>query len=493
MSRLSKRTVDAAPAPATGELFVWDAELKGFGLRVLASGVRSYLVQYRTPEGRTRRCLLGRHGVLTPEQARLLAIRKLADVTRGLDPSAARHAVRRAMSVAELCDFYVEERLATAKASSVVSARADIANHIKPLIGQMRAAALTAEDVDRLLLDVAAGKTAKQSKTRKRGLSRVRGGKGAANSTVTTLCAALNFAIRRGVRPDNPALGVRKYPEKKLERFLSPAELARLGEVLSAADALGVESPYALAAIRLLVLTGCRKAEILTLRRSYVDADNLCLRLPDSKTGAKIVHIGEAVMEVIEAISEVEGNPYLLPGWKGEGHLVDLQATWVRIRLAAGLGDVRLHDLRHAFASLGARGGDSLLVIGALLGHRSAKTTQRYTHLSDHPLKDAAERISAEAARLMGVRRVAAPSARRCRVLEAPPGALGVLGEVIDTRWLDTQAASELLGLTVGTLHTYRSIGTGPRCRKIGRRIVYALGDLEAWRRSRLEEGRASA
>ena len=492
MTRLSKRAVDALPVPETGESFLWDAELKGFGLRVKASGVRSYLVQYRTADGRTRRCLLGRHGVLTPEQARGIAIQKLADVARGLDPSAERQAARRAMSVADLCDLYVEERLATRKASSVTSAKADIENHIKPLLGEARVAALTAEDVDHLLLAIAAGKTAKRAKTRKRGLSRVRGGKGAANAAVTTLCAALNFAIRRGVRPDNPALGVRKYPEKKLERFLSPAELARLGEVLSAAHALGVESPFALAAIRLLVLTGCRKAEILTLQRSYVDSGNLCLRLPDSKTGAKIVHIGAAALEVIEAVPEVEGNTYLLPGWKGEGHLVDLQSTWERIRLAACLGDVRLHDLRHAFASLGAQGGDSLLIIGALLGHRSPKTTQRYTHLSDHPLKDAAERISAEAARLMGARRVPGSAARRARVVEAPPGTRGVLGEVIDTRWLDTRSAADFVGLAVSTLHTYKWSGTGPRCRKIGRRIVYALGDLEAWRKTQMLDDKAA-
>ena len=223
-----------------------------------------------------------------------------------------------------------------------------------------------------------------------------------------------------------------------------------------------------------------------------MDADNLCLRLPDSKTGAKVVHIGAAALEAIEAVPEVEGNPYLLPGWKGEGHLVGLQSTWERTRRAAGLGDVRLHDLRQAFASLGARGGDSLLVIGALLGHRSPKTTQRYTHLSDHPLKDAAERISAEAARLMGSTRVPASSARRARVVEAPPGTRGVLGEVIGTRWLDTKSAAEFVGLAVSTLLTYKWNGTGPRCRKIGRRIVYALGDLEAWRKTQLlgDQGR---
>ena len=488
MTRLSKRTVDAVQVPPNGEAFVWDSELRGFGLRVKASGVKAYLIQYRTLAGRTRRHMLGRHGVLAPEEARGLALQKLADIAKGIDPSAQRKAARAAMSVAELCDLYVSERLATRKASSVASAKADIENHIKPLLGHEGAAAITAEDVDRLLLAVAAGKTARQAKTRKRGVSRVRGGKGAANAAVTTLCAALNFGIRRGVRADNPALGVRKFPEKKLERFLSPAELARLGEALAAAEALGVESLFAIAAIRLLILTGARKNEILTLQRSFVDAHNRCLRLPDSKTGAKVVHVGAAAMQVIEAIPVVEGNPYLLPGFKGQGHLVDLQATWERIRDAAGISDVRLHDLRHAFASLGARGGDSLLVIGSLLGHRSAKTTHRYTHLADDPLRDAADRISGEVARLMGLNSRPGGSSRRAEVVQAPPGTKGVLGEVIETKWVDTKAAAAFLGHTVGTLQTYRWMGTGPRFRRIGRRIVYAIGDLEAWRRERAKE-----
>jgi len=485
VARLTKRVADATRAASGRDVFVWDSELRGFGLRVKPTGLKTYLVQYRNAEGCTRRLVLGQHGVLTPEQARQIAVQKLAAAAKGEDPSADRHAARSAPTVAELCDLYLCEGLATRKASSIASARASIENHIKPLLGPRRAGALTPGDVDRFLLDVATGKTARKAKTaKKRGLSRVRGGKGAANAAVTALSAALAFGVRRGVRADNPALGVHKFPEKKLERFLSPAELARLGEALAAAESLGVESPFALAAIRLLVLTGCRKNEILSLKRSYVDAHNRCLRLPDSKTGAKVVHIGDAALNVIAAIPEVAGNDHLLAGRSESGHIADLQSAWERIRNAAGLADVRIHDLRHAFASLGAAVGDSLLIIGSLLGHKSAKTTQRYAHLADHPLKDAAERISAEAARLMGVERPHESLAgwRRAQVVPAPPGTLGVLGEVIDTKWLDTQAAAAYLGHTVGTLHTYRWMGTGPRCRKIGRRVVYALGDLDVWR-----------
>jgi hypothetical protein len=245
-----------------------------------------------------------------------------------------------------------------------------------------------------------------------------------------------------------------------------------------------VESPYAIATVRLLILTGCRKNEILTLKRSFIDPENLCLRLPDSKTGTKVVHIGAAALRVVQALPEVAGNPYLLPGYKGDGHVVDLQQSWQRIRDAAGLSDVRLHDLRHAFASLGARGGDSLLVIGSLLGHRSAKTTHRYTHLADHPLKDAADRISADAARLMALQ-AEAPAAepqRRAQVVTAPPGTQGVLGSVIAAKWIDTLTAAALLDSTVGTLQTWRWLGVGPPFRKVGD----GWSTLKAtWRRGR--------
>jgi hypothetical protein len=237
------------------------------------------------------------------------------------------------------------------------------------------------------------------------------------------------------------------------------------------------------AAIRLLLVSGCRKNEILTLKRSYVDAHNRCFRLPDSKTGAKIVHVGDAVLQIIDRLPVVVGNDYVLPG-QDVGHLVNLQKPWERLRAAAGLGDVRIHDLRHAFASIGAVGGDSLLIIGALLGHKSVETTERYTHLADHPLKDAAARISEEVARLMGlaVEGLSSNPTLRAEPTPPPPGTRSLLGAVIETKWIDTPAAAAFLGHTVGTLQTYRWMGAGPTFRRIGRRIVYAVGDLEAWR-----------
>jgi len=489
-TKITKRLVESTVA-SDADIFLWDSEVRGFGLRVRKSGHRSYVLQYRHV-GRARRYLIGAHGSpWTPETARAEATRLLGSVASDVDVQAEKTERRNEMTIAELCDLYVEEGLATRKASSVVAARADIENHIKPILGAYRVANLARADVDRLLLDVGAGFTKRTARTRKkRGLSRVRGGKGAANSTVQTLSAALGFAVSRSLRPDNPAIGVRRFPGRKIERFLSPAELARLGEALAAAEALGVESPYAIAAIRLLALTGCRRNEVLTLKRSHIDLTHKCLRLPDSKTGAKTVHLGSAAIALLQTIPQVSGNPYLLPGSGAAGHLVDLQPAWVRIRKAADLDDVRLHDLRHSFASVGAVSGDSLLIIGALLGHRSAKTTERYTHLADHPLKGAADRISGEIAQHLGIaleRVDQAPIVDIDSLAEHDASALGsILGTVIKTRWLNTDAVAQRLALKVSTLETYRWLGTGPTFRKIGRRVVYAAEAVEEWRRSRV-------
>ncbi len=472
-------------AAGPGPSFIWDSEVAGFGLKVTKNGRRTYVLQYRLGR-RTRRFSIGVHGSpWTVEAARGRAKVLLGEVVADRDPQDDRRAARAAWTVSELFEEYLTVGLATRKQSSIDSARSDFKNHIEPRMGSSLARDVTAADVDRLVLDIAAGVTARKTKTaKKKGLSRVRGGKGAANAALTTLRAGFTFGIRRGVRLDNPTLGVRKFPEKKLNRFLSPAELARLGEVLKAAEALGVESPYALAAIRLLLLSGCRRNEILSLKRSYVDAHNRCLRLPDSKTGAKIVHVGDAVLQIIAQLPPVPGNDHVLPGEGGDGHLVNLQKVWVRIRGAAGLGDVRIHDLRHAFASVGAVGGDSLLIIGALLGHKSTQTTERYTHLAAHPMKDAADRISAEIARMMGINTLGLSTTRMARADAAPPppGVQTIFGAVIETRWLDTATAAAFLGRSTATLATYRWDGTGPTFRKVGRRIVYAMGDLEAWR-----------
>lgn len=492
--RITKRIVDGLSADGT-DRFLWDSDVIGFGLRISPVGKLVYVLQYRI-EGRQRRFKIGPHGSpWTPETARAEAQSLLGKIVDGIDPQQEKIAERKELTLADLIEVYLNETLFTAKESSVRQVRNNIENHILPLLGKRRVSKIERSDIEQMLRDIAAGKTARTLKKGHRRLSRVRGGKGAANQCVTTISAMLGVAVERKLRADNPAIGVRKFPGRKMERFLSPAELARLGEALAAAASLGVESQYAIAALRLLVLTGCRKNEILKLKRSYIDRFHRCLRLPDSKTGAKVVHLGGPAMRIIAMVPPVEGNPYLLPGKKDGTHVTDLQSVWVRIRKTAGLEDVRIHDLRHSFASIGAATGDSMLIIGALLGHRSAKTTERYTHLSDHPLKSAAERISDEIARCLGegLEVLAAndvaeedPFAafwEQGASLSIPP-ADPVLGAVIRTQWLDTRAAATVLGFTVGTMQTYRWMGTGPAFRKIGRRVVYSADALAAWQKT---------
>jgi integrase len=246
-----------------------------------------------------------------------------------------------------------------------------------------------------MMADIAAGKTAVDEKTGFRGRAIVKGGKIAANNTITLLSSMLSFAVARGLMADNPVRGIKKYRARARERFLSQAELARLGETLTTAEQEGV-NPCAITAIRLLLLTGCRKNEILSLQWDWVDFERGVLRLPDSKTGAKVVPLGQSAIEILRSIPRKADSPYVIPGSDGSGHFVGLQKVWERLRARAGLDDVRLHDLRHTYASVGAASGESLYIVGKIVGHKQQATTQRYAHLADDPLRKAADRISSQ-------------------------------------------------------------------------------------------------
>jgi integrase len=311
-----------------------------------------------------------------------------------------RRAEKQAKTVSNLCDQYLAEGVATKKSSTIATDKGRIERHIKPLLGQKRVKDVTSNDVRRFMKAIADGKTAVDEKTGFRGRARVVGGKGTATRTVGLLGGIFSFAVAEGIRPDNPARGVQRFPDQKGKRYLSSDELKRLGEALSQAEAAG-ENPQAIIGLRLLILTGCRKSEILSLRWSEVDIEASCLRLNDSKTGEKAVPIGAAALEVLANTDRLEGNPYVIFGSKKGHHFVGLPKFWNRIRDKAGLGDVRLHDLRHSFASVGAGAGMGLQIVGALLGHRDPKTTARYAHIADSPAKVAADRISESIASAM--------------------------------------------------------------------------------------------
>lgn len=451
--KLTKRTVDAL-APTGAEYFAWDVDLPGFGVRVRESGAKSYVVKYRAGTGRsapTRRLTIGTVGKLTPEEARRLAKSKLAAVAMGADPAGERAKQRAELTIAALADLYLEEGCETKKPSTVLNDKSRIERHIKPLLGAKRVGAIITADVERAIRDVAAGRTATDVKTGKQGRSIVTGGKGAANQVAALLSAIFTFAVARKMRPDNPAGGVKKYRTVKGERFLTSEELERLGAAIREAETDGIPwepdpakktkhapkdanrrtniGPHVAAALRLLVLTGARLREILHLRWEHVDLERGLLLLPDSKTGRKTIILNAPASAVLAALPRVGG--YVVPGEPrkprrraAEGqegpvepgsHLrrgetaetiekprADLKRPWELVSKRAGLSGVRLHDLRHTNASIGAGAGLGLPIIGKLLGHSQASTTARYAHLDNDPLRKAADRIGGEIARAMG-------------------------------------------------------------------------------------------
>jgi integrase len=399
MTRLSLRTVNAA-APGDRDVFLWDEDLKGFGLKITPSGAKIYVAQGRI-NGRPKRYTIGRHGSpWTPDLARQEAEDILYAMSKGEDPTEAKRKARKDLSVAELVDLYFAEGCGTKKASTIAVETGLAERHVKPRLGKRMLKSLSRADLEKFLADVAAGKTKANVKTKARGRAIVKGGQGTANRTMDLIASMLAFAVTRELRPDNPARGVRKFKPKVRERFLSPKELADLGTALSAALAEG-ENRHAVYAIRLLMLTGCRKSEILTLRWDWIDTTHGVLRLPDSKTGSKTVPLGAPALELLAGLPRVDGSSHVFPSTTGKGHLVGIQKIWSCIRAKAGLDEVRLHDLRHSYASVGASGGDSLYVIGKLLGHNQQRTTQRYAHLADDPVRAAADRISKQIAAAM--------------------------------------------------------------------------------------------
>lgn len=388
-----------------------DGEVKGFGVRRQGEGPAVYFLRYRAGKGRnspSRWVTIGRDGSpWVPETARTEAKRLLGLVAAGQDPARVSEAQRRAITVADLCDRYLAQ-VATMplpgkgrpkKLRTIETDRSNIMRHIKPLLGRRRIDELRSIDIERFQRDIASGKTALDERTRARGRARVRGGAGIAGRTVAVLGAIFAWGVREGIQTDNPVVGIATYKPKKLERYLSPDESRRLGETLTDAetseDPAIRQNPYAVAAIRLLLLTGARKSEILTMRWDRVDFDRAVLRLADSKTGPREFPLSPAAMRVLEALPRAAETEFVFPSARGKSHFVGIQRVWSKIRRRAGIPDFRLHDLRHNFASQAAMAGHSLVLIGKSLGHSQSRTTEKYAHLHDDPVRAVAEKTAA--------------------------------------------------------------------------------------------------
>lgn len=421
--RLTKKIVDALH-PKARDYVVWCAKLPGFGCRVRASGTKSFIVMYRVG-GRNatpRKVTIGAYGKITVEQARDEASKVLAKAELGEDVALQRAQVRAEMTVAQLCDEYMREGVEHKKASTLKSDVSRIEAHVRPLLGNKRIGAVTRGDISKFLRDVALGKTVRARKPGRRGNS-VKGGRGTASRTVRLLGGIFTYAIRRDYLKDNPCRNVILYKERKGERFLTTEEFRRLGETLTLAETKGlpwtfnegkkakhrparpensreVFSPHVIAAIRLLMLTGCRLREILHLRWQDIDFERGVLNLPDSKTGQKKVLLAASALAILSDLPR--GGLYVIAGNDPEKPRADLHRPWKSIVKHAGLEGLRLHDLRHSYASIGAASGIGLPALGKLLGHNNPSTTQRYAHLADDPLRRASEEIASTIAAAIG-------------------------------------------------------------------------------------------
>lgn len=374
--KLTKRAIDSIQ-PTSKDLFVWDTDLSGFGMKITKLGTRVFILQYRVTGFGVRRYTIGSYGTWTLELARKEAIRILGLVSTGQDPAEVKQQGKDSITFKVFAARYLKEYAEPfKKPSSAEQDRRNLEKLILPVLGARRLEKIIRSDIAKIHF----------------GLRHIPTG---SNRCLALLTTMFSLAEQWGLRPDgsNPCKHIKKYKERKRERFLSQKELAQLGDTLREAETRKAHSPQVIAAFRLLLFTGCRLGEILSVKWEHVVPEAHCLRLPDSKTGAKSIYLNSAALEVLTSQIRIENNPFVLPGGKRGSHLANIQTAWRVIRKDANIEDVRIHDLRHCFASVGAGIGLGLPVIGALLGHHQASTTQRYAHLSADPLKQAAELI----------------------------------------------------------------------------------------------------
>lgn len=382
---LTKRTITAL-APRVGEQFVvWDDTIAGFGVRVNPQGTKTFILKYRLTSGRVRWKTLGRVGTLALEKARRLAKEDIGIVAAGADPLQHKDTARDALTFSDVADHFIEDHVeARRKPATLRLYRLAIDGHLRPRLGAIPIADIGADD----LLKVH---------------HRLRATPYMANRVLAVASKMMNWAATAGYRGKGPHAnlceGIEKYREQARQRYLTPAELKRVGAALRVGERRERLSPSAVAALRLLLLTGARVSEILSLRWRDVDLKTGALRLPDSKTGRKTILLSAPAVEILKTWPRFAKSPFVFPG-EGTGkrkglHRVSLADPWAWIRRRAKLPDVRVHDLRHSYASIAVSSGQTLPIIGALLGHSQTQTTQRYAHLMADPLRVASNATAA--------------------------------------------------------------------------------------------------
>ena len=469
VARLTKRILESAENKAK-DYFIFDDELPGFGLRVMPSGRRIFVLQYRVG-CRARRYTLGHFPVLTVEQARAKATKVLAAVRDGQDPSGEKRMLAQAPTVRDLGKRYLEEHCAMhVKPSTLRGYSYVLDRYILPEIGHLKVVDVTRAHIANM-----------HSAMSKKPIN--------ANRMLEIVSKMFNLAELWGWRNEgtNPRRHIKKFKENKRERYLSPVETKRLGQTLCMAEEAHLCSAYAIAAFRLLILTGARLGEIQFCKWEYVDLNSGIIRLPDSKTGAKFIHLGRTAVELLRHLPRKDGNPYLIcSDHHADKPINDLQTTWRKIRKWAEIEDVRIHDLRHTFASNAVAMGMSLPMIGKLLGHSQTQTTARYAHLAISPVLEAATKVADELGCLLSL-----PKPDDGIVIDGtavcvdPPSALPLAEKlhVVRTdglpRFMTPAQAANHLNINPRLLENWRWRKKGPKYVKVGNNVRYTLEELD--------------
>lgn len=387
MAKLTKNIVERTPVRDKA-FFLFDDSLPGFCVRIAPNGRRHYYQQYMKHK-KTKRFPLGMHGVITAEAAREKAIGVLAQINAGADPVAESVERTRQPTVRDLAERYMKEHAAVhCKPATVEGYEFYMRRTILPALGDLKVAEVTRNDIVKFHSSLADTPYN-------------------ANRSLEIISKMFNLAEMWGLRSDgtNPRRHIRKFEEKKRERYLSKEESKRLGEVLTAAKNNTAENSISAYCIEVLLYTGCRCGEIQTLKWEYIDWENSCLRLPDTKTGARVVYVGQNVLTTLREVENLpqrpRDNPYVFWGGRENDFIRDLQKPWRKYRTAADLPDMRIHDLRHSFASYAISQGITLAMVGKLLGHTQTQTTARYAHLMADPVREAAGKVAQEIAAAM--------------------------------------------------------------------------------------------
>lgn len=412
--KITKRLVDRLSGEG-GEQRLLDSEVKGFGIRARPNDLKTYFIRYQF-EGQRRYRDIGPHGApWTPDTARTEAKRLWGLVASKVDPQLEAEQQRNDLTVSALCDRYIEDvkagkvltrRGVQKSASTIATDNGRIERHIKPLIGRKKVKSITRKDIIAFQDAVTSGATRADIKTGKHGRALVKGGSGTATRTLGLLSGIFAYAVKNMMRDDNPVHGIERASDKRKLTSLSSENYAAIGKALRALEKECAPDKdkdketgkngkrIALSAIQALLLSGCRKSEILSLKKSEVDLSAQCFRLAETKTGEQVRPIGRALAEFLSGLDFDKESLWVFPASRGDGHIVGVPKVWNEVRKMTGLEGVTLHTARHGFASVAAELGYSEVTIAGLLGHRSSSVTGRYIHLVDPALVAAANRVS---------------------------------------------------------------------------------------------------